>query len=541
MSRFIFVTGGVISGLGKGVAAASIGNILKSAGYSIFVLKLDPYLNVDPGVMSPYEHGEVYVTEDGGETDLDLGHYERFIDINVTKDSNYTSGKIFQNILEKERQGKYNGKTVQFIPHVTNEIKQIILNVEKKHKPDFMIIEIGGTVGDLESNPFMVAVSELSAMKPKIELMLIHTTYVPFLNTSKDFKTKPTQNSVQLLNSLGLKADVILLRSDKDIPNDIIEKLANKVLLPKKNIISMPDLSSVYGVPVWLSERKISEIVQKHFNLKVKKPKLNKWNEFLDKVKAKKETEIKIAMVGKYVEFLDAYKSIIEALEISAIYNNVKINFKWLEASKMDFKKFDKIFSDIDGIVILPGFGARGFEAKVNTAIYSRKHDIPTFGICLGMQAMSVAQARIKGYENANSAEFVDEEKPSDFLVLDIIRGKSKNDSIGGTLRLGNQEVEFLENSLFAKYYGSTKVLERHRHRYEITEQSKNILPDKEFIFSGINPVNNLVESCEVKNKKFYLGTQYHPEFTARPLKPHKIFSKFIEIVKKEKNINAKK
>ncbi|MGY6172154.1 CTP synthase [Candidatus Mycoplasma pogonae] len=525
MSKYIFVTGGVISGLGKGVAAASIGNILKARGYKIFVLKLDPYLNVDPGVISPYEHGEVYVTGDGGETDLDLGHYERFIDENFTKDSNYTSGKIFAKILDNERKGKYNGKTVQFIPHVTNEIKNIITNIEKKYQVDFVIVEIGGTVGDIESNPFVYSLAEMRSKNPQ-DVFFIHVTYVPFLSASNDFKTKPTQNSIRILNSMGIQPNIILLRADNDIANDIIEKVAYNAFLPKSNVISMPNLKSIYDVPGWLESRKTAEIIQKYFGFKNKTAKLDVWYDFAEKAKQKHPNKITIGMIGKYVEFIDAYKSIVEALLISGIYKNVKINLKWIESSKITSKTADKILKNLDGVMILPGFGIRGFEGKVTAAIYTREKDIPTFGICLGMQAMSVAQARLKGYSKATSAEFAQEED-DEVYVLDLIDNKAKQ--MGGTLRLGNYDIQFTEDSLLAEYYETNKVIERHRHRYEITKKFQEILPDGDFDFSGINPASNLVEACEMKSKKFYIGTQYHPEFTARPLKPHKLFNAFID------------
>lgn len=533
MTNFIFVTGGVISGLGKGVAAASIGNILKARKYKIFVLKLDPYLNVDPGVISPYEHGEVYVTDDGGETDLDLGHYERFIDENFTKDSNFTSGKIFSRIIENERKGKYEGKTVQFIPHVTDEIKQVINDIAKKHKPDFLIVEIGGTVGDIESNSFIHALAEMGYYKNGKKTFFIHATYVPFLETSNDFKTKPTQNSVHSLKAMGIKPNMILLRSNHEVPQDIIEKVAYTSLLPKHSVISMPDLPSVYDAPLWLEEKKVVDIIQKHFGLKNKTAKLSEWKSFVAKVKRPRKYEVTIAMVGKYVEFIDAYKSIIEALTISAIHENTKINLRWIEAESITKETAHNHFSGIDGIVILPGFGFRGFEGKVVTAIYARKIDIPTFGICLGMQAMSVAQARLQKIPKATSAEFSTGDVEETF-ILDFIPGKNKQ--LGGTLRLGAYDVKFKSDSAFAKYYKSLNVTERHRHRYEIQEEFKNKLPDGDFDFSGINPQTGLVETCEVKSKKFYLGTQYHPEFTSRPLKPHRLFSAFILSMIKERN-----
>ncbi|UVD81543.1 CTP synthase [Mycoplasma iguanae] len=532
MSKYIFVTGGVISGLGKGIIAASIGNLLKHRGYKIFVLKLDPYLNVDPGVISPYEHGEVYVTADGGETDLDLGHYERFIGENFTKDSNFTSGKIFSRILEKERKGSYNGKTVQFIPHVTNEIKDILKSIEKKYKPDFLIVEIGGTVGDIESNPFIYALAEMSYDKKNQSTFFAHVTYVPYLKTSKDFKTKPTQNSIRALNSMGIKPNMVFLRADKDIDNEIVEKVARFSLLEKNSVISMPDLESVYDAPLWLETKKIAATIEKHFNLKSKIGNIKEWKKFADQIKVQKQNKIKIAMVGKYIEFPDSYKSIIEATRIAASYLDTEVEFKWIDAGQLTSQNIAQTLVDTQATMILPGFGHRGFEGKVLTAIYTRQKDIPTFGICLGMQAMSVAQARLNGFPKATSSEFQTGDKEEVF-VLDIIPGKQGN--LGGTLRIGNQNISLKEDSLFAKYYQSKEVVERHRHRYEVQEFFKNNLPDGDFDFPAFNPQTGLVEACEVKSKRFYLGTQYHPEFSGKPLKPHKLFLAFIESIIKGK------
>ncbi|TDV24418.1 CTP synthase [Mycoplasmopsis mustelae] len=533
MSKFIFVTGGVISGLGKGVAAASVGNLLKAKGYSVFVLKLDPYLNVDPGVMSPYEHGEVYVTNDGGETDLDLGHYERFINENFSKDSNFTSGKIFQNILEKERKGVYNGKTVQYIPHVTNEIISVIRNIEDKYHTDFVIVEVGGTVGDIESNPFMNALSQMGYQEGK-DTFFIHVTYVPFLKTSGDFKTKPTQFSVSTLQGLGIKPNMIFLRSDSMLPNAIIKKVAYTSLLTEEYVVSVPDIENIYNIPIYLNDKKVANNILKYFDLPDNEINLDEWKAFVKKVAEPKQKTLIIKMLGKYTSFSDAYKSINEALKISAVSLNLDIKLEYIDSSDLNNDNLDLIFKNANGIVILPGFGVRGFEGKVLAATYAKQANIPTFGICLGMQAMTVAQARKQGIKYATSREFaVDEDR--EVYVLDFVKGKSSSDNLGGTLRLGSYETVFAPNSLIAKYYQSDSIWERHRHRYEVNSEYINRIESADFVFSGYNPKLNLVEACEDPTKDFYIGVQYHPEFTARPLKPHALFTNFLKVAGKIK------
>ncbi|MGZ9413696.1 CTP synthase [Mycoplasma sp. AC157] len=528
MSKFIFVTGGVISGLGKGVSAASIGNLLKSRGFSVFVLKLDPYLNVDPGVMSPYEHGEVYVTADGGETDLDLGHYERFIDEKFSKDSNFTSGRIFWNILEKEREGYYDGKTVQYIPHVTDEIISIIKNIEKKYKSDFVIVEIGGTVGDIESNPFIYAIAQMSSEFNGINTFFIHVTYVPFLETSGDFKTKPTQDSINKLRGMGIKPNMILLRSNDEVDHTILNKVAKTTFLNPRNVISAPDLKNVYEMPLYLEKKDAANIILDYFNITHIKPNLRKWTTFANKVNKEKKAELLIKMLGKYTSFSDAYKSINEAIKISAFDKGYEVKLEYVDSNILTNENISEKLDDADGVIILPGFGIRGFEGKVLGATYTREKNIPTFGICLGMQAMSVAQARLKGYKHATSKEFATNNK-EEVYVLDFIKGKNEKDQMGGTLRLGESETVFKKDSLIAKFYKSTSVFERHRHRYEIQHEFIEKLEDENFSFSGYHPELGLVESCEDKSKDFYIGVQYHPEFNARPLNPHKLFSAFVE------------
>lgn len=524
-TKVIFITGGVVSGIGKGIAAASIGNILKARGYGVFIQKLDPYLNIDPGVLSPYEHGEVYVTQDGGETDLDLGHYERFLNQNLTKDSNYTSGKISQIVFENERKGNYNGKTVQIIPHFTNEIVNIINKTIDKHNLDFHIVEIGGTVGDVESNAFIIAASQYGFQYPN-NTFYIHTTYVPWLNTSKEYKTKPTQLSLALLSANGIKANMVLLRAQGSIGKEIRDKIANFSFLNKKNVISLHDAENVYEIPLYLESQSVSTTILDHFKLPKNKSNMKDWEEFVEKINYPNKKKIEIGMIGKYVELEDAYKSIKESLYISAIYEQVDINFKWISSESITEKNIGMKLKGVDGVVVLPGFGERGFDGKLITVNYTREENIPTLGICYGMQAMTINQARIKGIKDATSSEISDKGT----FVLDLIEGKNK-EFIGGTLRLGLDEIKIETNTLAHQIYGKTLIEERSRHRYEVNPKYVNDIQDKNFIFSGVQPRSNLIEICELKNHPFYVGVQYHPEFNTKPLEPHKLFNAFIKNV----------
>lgn len=524
-TKIIFVTGGVISGIGKGIAAASIGNILKARGYSVFIQKLDPYLNIDPGVLSPYEHGEVYVTDDGGETDLDLGHYERFLNQSLTKDSNYTSGKICQMLFDNERKGKYNGKTVQIIPHLTNQINKIINSSIKKHKLDFHIVEIGGTVGDVESNAFIIAASQFGYQHPE-DTFYVHITYVPWLNATKEHKTKPTQHSLSLLASNGIRANMVLLRSQNDVGREICQKIADFTFLDEKNIVSLYDVDNVYEIPLYLDSKKVGISILEHFNLPKRKANTSEWESFINKTKAVTNQKITIAMVGKYIELEDSYKSIREALIISGAYNQANIDFRWISSETLTSTNLEQTFRDVDGVVVLPGFGSRGFEGKLLTVDYTRKHDIPTLGICFGMQAMTINQARLKGIKDATSREFENEGT----FVLDLIEGKNA-EVLGGTLRLGLDQIKIDPNTIAYKIYQKNLISERSRHRYEVNPKYVNQIQDDDFIFSGYHPQSKLIEICELKSHSFYVGVQYHPEFSARPLNPHKLFNAFIRAV----------
>lgn len=527
-TNYIFVTGGVLSGLGKGVSAASIGNLLKRKGFKIFVQKLDPYYNTDPGTMSPYQHGEVYVTKDGGETDLDLGHYERFIGEKFTKESNYTQGRILFELLNEEREGKYEGKTVQVVPHVTNKIIEKITLAGKKSKADFIITEIGGTVGDIESQPFIYAVSEFMRNNEK-NTFLIHATYIPYLKTSEEFKTKPTQQSISLLQSLGLRPNMLLLRANHDIDESVISKVSLTSFVNKENVIPVPNVDNIYKVPDHFNNHKLSEKILKYFNIRNRKLNVSGWNKFIKLVNAKKSKTLKVAMIGKYAEFPEAYKSIVEAIKISGIWNKVKLNFKWIISGKLNKNNVATKLKDIDGAIVLPGFGKRGFNGKVVATSYLRDKDIPTFGICYGFQAMVVDQANRKGIKDATTSEI---SKKGTF-VIDIIKGIGKN--LGGTLRLGETETIHTPGSFVAKIYNSDSSFERHRHRYETNPKYISILEDKEFKFSGYDKKNNLAEVVEMKNKKFFLGIQAHPEFNAQPLKEHPLFKSFVKAMIKYK------
>lgn len=530
MAKYIFVTGGVVSGLGKGVSAASLGRLLKSRGYSIFVQKLDPYLNVDPGNMSPYEHGEVYVTKDGGETDLDLGHYERFIGTNFTKDSNFTSGQIYTTILNNERKGKYNGKTVQIIPHVTEYIESLIIKAGKKSKADFVITEVGGTVGDIESQPFVYALATF-ANKHKKDSFFIHATYVPFLEASKEFKSKPTQHSIKELRQFGINPNMILLRANKSPTEDIIKKTAFAAQIEEAAVIGVPNSDSIYKVPLFLEEKQMAQQVLKYFGMRNKKPDLASWRKFVELIDKKRSGEITIGMVGKYIEFEDAYMSIIEAIKISAVYANIKVNLKWIKADSITEKNISKKISNVDGVIILPGFGKRGFDGKVITSSFLRETTIPTLGICYGLQAMTVAQAKLSGYKDATSFENEEVGTP----IINMIRSTKKRIN-GGQLRLGENETIITKGTLAHKIYKTTSIFERHRHRFEVNPKYKEELENNGFVFSGHNPKNGLAEIVEYQKHPFYIGVQYHPEFNSNPLTDHNLFKAFInEMKKKEK------
>ncbi|WP_036456744.1 CTP synthase [Mycoplasmopsis lipofaciens] len=536
MTKFIVTTGGVLSGLGKGVTSASIGNLLKAQGFSVFALKLDPYLNIDPGVMSPIEHGEVYVTADGGETDLDLGHYERFIDVSLSKESNYTSGRIYTKIFEKERNGEYGGKTVQIVPHVINEIITIIENIAKTKQPDFVLIEIGGTVGDIESSPYIYAMSKFASLYPNL-VLFAHLAFIPYLTASHEYKSKPSQVSIASLRSFGINPNLLLLRSQGEIDNKIIDKVAESSFLDSSQVINIPDKANIYSIPLYLKEQGILEIIYKHFGItkKVDDSKFLQWELFVKKYLAKKKYKIKLLLVGKYTDLEDAYLSIISSLKISSVHQNVELEYDLINADDITQKNINFQLKKYDGVMILPGFGRRGFEAKVMVASYCRDKKIPTLGICLGFQAMVVEQARRMGYVNANSKEF-DNQTNSQTFVLTPFYENGEKQPIGGTLRLGEDKIKTKRKTLANKIYGNDIFYERHRHRYEVNHDFLNKLQTNDFIFSGYKPDENVAEICEVKNHPFFLGVQYHPEFTTRVLTSNKLFDSYLKSIIKNNN-----
>lgn len=530
-TKFIFTTGGVLSGLGKGVTAASIGNLLKAQGFDIFVLKLDPYLNIDPGVMNPMEHGEVFVTSDGGETDLDLGHYERFIDVKLTKESNFTTGRIYTRIFEKERQGAYHGKTVQIVPHVVDEIINIILDLANKKQPDFMLIEIGGTVGDLESNPYIYATSKFASIYPR-NVMFAHLAFIPYLSASKEYKSKPSQVSIASLRSFGINPNLLLLRSQEGIDPSIIKKVSENAFIDPKNVINIPDKANIYEIPLFLERSGIVELIYSHFAIEkeINHEANNDWNNFITKYLAKRSKPINLLLVGKYTGLEDAYLSIISSLKIAAAHQNIKLNYKLIDSSEITSENIDEQLNTYDGVVILPGFGVRGFYSKVDVALYTRKNKIPTLGICLGFQAMAIAQARLLGIKNATSKEFAVHNADQEFVLTPFYENGDTM-KLGGTLRLGEDKIQALPNTLAQKIYGSDIFYERHRHRYEIADKYRHSLEDDNFIFSGIHPELKVAEICEVKNHPFYLGVQYHPEFTTRVIKSNPLFDNFLSAI----------
>ncbi|MCK5806816.1 MAG: CTP synthase [Mycoplasmataceae bacterium] len=521
-TKFIFVTGGVLSGLGKGVSAASLGRLLKARGFKIFVQKFDPYYNVDPGTMSPYQHGEVFVTHDGGETDLDLGHYERFIGEKFTKQSNYVQGAILKELLDEERAGKFNGSTVQVVPHVTNKIIDKIEKAAISSKADFVITEIGGTVGDIESQPFIYAISQFSRIH-RDSSFFIHATYIPFLAASSEFKSKPTQNSVSTIQSMGIFPNMLLLRANEELPGEIVSKIASKTLIEQSHCIPVPNADNIYKVPQYFEAHKMAQKVLNHFGMEPREADLADWDKYVSFIDKPKQHKVTIAMIGKYVEFKDAYMSIIESLKISGNLNSADIAFKWIQSENLNEDNVASKINGSDGVVILPGFGKRGFDGKVKAAQYLEEHDIPTLGICYGFQAMTVSHAIKNGIKDATSSEVSE----TGTFVIDIIKGKEKGTS-GGTLRLGESETIMSKGSVVEGLYGSTSAFERHRHRFETNPVFASKVEDDEFIFSGKDKTTGLLEVCEMPKKKFYVGLQAHPEFNTNPLKEHPLFKGFI-------------
>ncbi|MFA6872925.1 MAG: CTP synthase [Bacteroidaceae bacterium] len=525
-TKYIFVTGGVASSLGKGIISSSIGKLLQARGYSVTIQKFDPYINIDPGTLNPYEHGECYVTVDGRETDLDLGHYERFLGIQTTKANNITTGRIYKNVIDKERRGDYLGKTVQIIPHITDEIKRNVKLLGSKYKYDFVITEIGGTVGDIESLPFLESMRQLKWEFGQ-NAVCIHLTYVPFLAAAKELKTKPTQHSVKELLSLGIQPDVIVLRSEHEINENMRKKVALFCNVELRAVVQSVDCKSIYEVPLKMQEQNLDETILRKMGLPIgEKPELKKWHEFLNRRDAATEV-VTIGLVGKYVELQDAYKSILESLDHAATYNDYKVKIITIQSDNITSENVAEKLKGLDGIVICPGFGSRGVEGKFIAAEYARKTNSITFGICLGMQSMVIEFARnILGYEDANSVEI--DEKTS-HNVIDIMEEQKAVTDMGGTMRLGAYECVVTKGSKTYEAYQQEHIQERHRHRYEFNNKYRKEFEKAGMRCVGINPEADLIEIVEIPELTWYIGTQFHPEYSSTVLKPHPLFLSFIK------------
>lgn len=538
--KYIFVTGGVTSSLGKGIVASSLGMLLQARGYSVTIQKLDPYLNVDPGTLNPYEHGECYVTEDGAETDLDLGHYERFLNHPTSQGNSVTTGRIYQTVIEKERRGDYLGKTVQIVPHITNEIKRRIKLLGNSGEFDIVITEIGGTVGDIESLPFIESVRQMTWDLGEKNSMVIHLTLVPYLAASGELKTKPTQHSVRSLMESGIRADVLVTRTEYHLPKDVKEKLALFCNVKKGNVIESKDADSIYEVPLQLHEQKFDEVVLKTLNLPYDRvPDLKDWIHFVDKFK-NPSNQVEIALVGKYVTLQDSYKSITEALVHAGASTDTGVKIRWIYSGDLTENTVESMLSGVDGILIAPGFGDRGIEGKIIAANYARRNKIPTFGICLGMQIMVIEFARnVLGLKDADTLEINRETKHP---VINLMEGQKNITSKGGTMRLGNWKCQIKENSKAFEIYGSHIIQERHRHRYEFNNEYLEDFEKENFIAVGKNPDTGLVEIIELKDSPFYIGVQFHPEYKSTVVNPHLLFVKFVETAlnqKQNKKIHA--
>ncbi|MBQ7247704.1 MAG: CTP synthase [Lachnospiraceae bacterium] len=525
MTKYIFVTGGVVSGLGKGITAASLGRLLKARGLKVAAQKLDPYINVDPGTMSPYQHGEVYVTEDGAETDLDLGHYERFIDEDLNKYSNLTTGKVYWNVLNKERRGEYLGSTVQVIPHITNEIKDFVYNVGKKTAADVVITEIGGTIGDIESQPFIEAVRQISLEIGRENSLFIHVTLVPFLHGSEEHKTKPTQHSVKELQGMGVSPDIIVLRCDEPLEESIFRKISMFCNVKPDCVIENITLPNLYEAPLMLEKSGFSDIVCRELGIEAPKPDLSDWSEMVARIKARPYTT-HIGLVGKYVELHDAYLSVAEALRHAGYRHNTHIKIHWINSEELNEENAGEQLGTLDGIIVPGGFGGRGIEGMIAAARYARENRIPYFGICLGMQIAVIEYARnVLGLPRANSGEF-DAESPD--RVIDFMPGQSDEIDKGGTLRLGAYPCVITPGTTMEQCYGTREISERHRHRYELNNDYREALQTAGLTLSGISPDGRLVETVELSERDFYVGVQYHPEFKSRPNRPHPLFLGFV-------------
>ena len=538
-TKYIFVTGGVVSSLGKGIISASIGKLLQARGYKVTIQKFDPYINIDPGTLNPYEHGECYVTEDGFETDLDLGHYERFTGIQTTRNNSITTGRIYKTVIDRERHGDYLGKTIQVVPHITDEIKRRMLRLSEEvrgkseefasasgEQLDFVITEVGGTIGDIESAPFMEAIRQLRWQLGR-NAVCVHLTYVPYLKAAGELKTKPTQHSVKELQSMGIQPDILVLRTERHLDDAMRMKVASFCNVDLECVVQSEDMPSIYEVPVSMQQQGLDAAIMRKIGIPVgETPAMKPWHEFLDKQRGAKR-EVRIGLVGKY-DLQDAYKSIRESLNLAGIYNDVKVKMIFVNSENLTTDNVATQLEGLAGVVICPGFGQRGIEGKIIAAEYTRTHDIPTFGICLGMQMMVIEFARnVLGYKDANSAE-MDEQTPHN--VIDIMEEQKSITEMGGTMRLGAYECELVKGSRVYEAYGEEELIsERHRHRYEFNNEYKDEFEQKGMKCVGINPTADLVEIVEIPDKRWYIGTQFHPEYTSTVLHPHPLFMSFIK------------
>jgi len=529
MSKYIFVTGGVVSSVGKGITVASMGTVLKSRQITVSVQKLDPYLNVDPGTMSPYQHGEVFVTQDGAETDLDLGNYERFIDINLTADSNITSGQIYSAVIAKERRGDFLGGTIQVVPHVTTEIKQRFEKLAQKSQAEVIIIEVGGTVGDIEGQPFLEAIRQMRNDVGRDNVLYVHVTLLPYLNSTQELKTKPTQHSVNELRRIGIQPDVIICRSDYPIPEEAKNKISLFCDVDREAVIPLPTVSTIYEVPLILEQEGLGQLIVDKLSLKAHQPDLSQWQELVSRLKAPHET-INIALVGKYVELKDAYFSVREALRHAGLYHNRDINLLWVHSEDLERDGSDALLGSAQGIIVPGGFGIRGINGMLKAASYARNNEIPYLGLCLGMQVMVIEFARyVLGSTEPDSTEF---DASTPYPVIDLLPEQKEIENKGGTMRLGNYPCQLVDGSRAANAYGQSLVYERHRHRLEFNNQFRTQLQEAGMVYSGLSPDGKLVELCELANHPWMVSCQFHPEFGSRPTRPHPLFRDFIGVAK---------
>ncbi|HUG34103.1 MAG TPA: CTP synthase, partial [Anaerolineales bacterium] len=529
-TKYLFFTGGVVSSVGKGVTAAAMGLLLKERGFKVAVQKLDPYINVDPGTMSPYQHGEVYVLDDGAETDLDLGHYERFIDIRLSRSSNFTSGQVYAEIIGKERRGDFLGGTIQVIPHITNEIKRRVASIGKETNADVVIVEIGGTVGDIESQPFLEALRQLRNEVGREHVFFIHVTWLPYIKATGEIKTKPTQHSVAALRSIGISPNMIIARSDYPVDKDICDKIALFCDVENAAVVPMVTSDVLYEIPLLLEQAGVGDYLVEKLKMKAtRKPDMKPWEKLVERVRKPKPT-VKVAVVGKYVELQDAYMSVREALKHAAIANDVEVEIGWVHAADLEKDKGWDVIQSSDGILVPGGFGSRGIEGKILAARYAREKKVPYLGLCLGMQTMCIDFARgVLNHEDANSSEF---DRGTEYPVIDLMLDQRSITDMGGTMRLGLYPCELKEGSKAREAYGLERVDERHRHRFEFNNAFKGDFEKAGMVFSGMSPDGKLVEIAEIRDHPFMVASQFHPEFLSRPMKPHPLFLGFVKAAK---------